>query len=67
MIFIFLITNKNLIKENLMLKAFQETFQSLLNQYQWNSYYYKIIKKSASVDLKIIIISICNYKSFWVK
>ena len=67
MIFIFLITNKNLNKENLMLKAFQETFQSLLNQYQWNSYYYKIIKKSASVDLKIIIISICNYKSFWVK
>ena len=34
MILIFLITSKNLKKENLMLEYFQETFQSLLNHYQ---------------------------------
>ena len=34
MIVIFLITSKNLKKENLMLEDFQDTFQSLLNHYQ---------------------------------
>ena len=34
MILIFLITDKNLKKYNLMLENFQETFQSLLNHYQ---------------------------------
>ena len=34
MILIFLITNQNLKKENVMLERFQETFQSLLNHYQ---------------------------------
>ena len=34
MILIFLITFKNLKKENLMLEHFQDTFQSLLNHYQ---------------------------------
>ena len=34
MILIFLITFKNLKKENLMLEDFQDTFQSLLNHYQ---------------------------------
>ena len=34
MILIFLITNQNLKKENLMLEDFQDTFQSLLNHYQ---------------------------------
>ena len=33
MILIFLITNQNIKKENLMLEDFQETFQSLLNYY----------------------------------
>ena len=44
MILIFLITNQNLKKENLMLEYFQETFQSLLNHYQSNFYCYKKIK-----------------------
>ena len=34
MILIFLITQQNLKKSNLMLEDFQETFQSLLNHYQ---------------------------------
>ena len=33
MMLIFLITNKNLKKSNLMLEDFQESFQSLLNHY----------------------------------
>ena len=33
MLLIFLITNENLKKENLMLEDLQETFQSLLNHY----------------------------------
>ena len=33
MLLIFLITNQNLKKYNLMLEDFQETFQSLLNHY----------------------------------
>ena len=34
MILIFLITNQNLTKENLMQEDFKDTFQSLLNHYQ---------------------------------